>query len=278
MFFNMFRYDIVNGLVKNFRKYFFAVFLLLIICIDFYIRSQDIIIYMQAAGTKRTYGDLLFYIFGGMEEYVIDPGNLFHYPELWILITLFISYRVLYYPYNDLMGFGRQVLVYSGSRTNWWFSKCCWSVIGTIFYFVLFWSVGLIFCFVMKINISMEVSDYMYQYCGIPIVEGMTHRLDVQLFLLPLLVMISVNLGQLFLSLLFKPLYSYAVTVTVFVASCYYMNPFLIGNYAMARRSGLLIERGMSAPQGIGLAALISFSAVAGGLIVFRHYDILNKE
>lgn len=278
MFFNLVRYDIVNGLIKNCKKYIFTVFLILIICIDFYIRSHDMMIYMQAAGAEKTYGDLLFYIFGGMEEYIIDPGNPFHYPELWILITLFISYRILYYPYKDLMGFGKQVLVYSGSRTSWWFSKCCWSIIGTIFYFVLLWGVGLIFCFVMKINISLEVSDYIYQYCDVPVVEGMPHRLDVQLFLLPLLVMISVNLGQLFLSLLFQPLYSYAVTVTVFVASCYYMSPFLIGNYAMARRSGLLIDRGMSASQGVGLTVLISFIAVAGGLIVFRHYDILNKE
>lgn len=65
---------------------------------------------MQAAGAEKTYGDLLFYIFGGMEEYIIDSGNPFHYPELWILITLFISYRILYYPYKDLMGVGINLL------------------------------------------------------------------------------------------------------------------------------------------------------------------------
>lgn len=278
MFFNMVRYDIVNGLVKNCRKYIFAIALILVICVDFYIRSHNMMVYMQAAGEERTYGDLLFYIFGGMEEYIMDPGNQFHYPELWILVTLFISYRVLYYPYNDLMGFGKQILVYSGSRTSWWFAKCCWCVIGTVFYFALFWGVGFIFCFLAKVNISLEISDYLYQYNGIFMAEGLPHRIDIQLFLLPLLVMTAMNLAQLFLSLLLGPLYSFAVTVTVFVASCYYMNPLLIGNYAMARRSGILIEGGMSASQGVGLTALISLTAVAGGLIVFRHYDILNKE
>ena len=60
--------------------------------------------------------------------------------------------------------------------------------------------------------------------------------------------------------------------------SAYYINPLLLGNYAMSQRNDLLIDNGVNTKTGIVFSlALLVLSCVVG-LFIFRRYDILNKE
>ena len=134
MFFKMVRYDLKNGLWKEKKKYFFFMALALIICVDFRLRWNQI-----DSLNVPSYGDFLMYIFAGMKEFGNSPMEQFRYPEIWILVMLLISYQILYYPYQDLMGMGKQVLVNSKSRVLWWISKCIWLVCSVLIYFGIFW-------------------------------------------------------------------------------------------------------------------------------------------
>lgn len=273
MFFKMFLYDLKNGLWRERRKHLFLFILGIAFSVDFQLRWN-----MIASDTKPSYGEFLLYLFKGMEEYIPSPLNNFRYPEIWILIMLLIVYRTLYYPYQDLLGMGKQVLINSESRRRWWLSKCCWILCSVLADFIIFWATTFVFCLVSGAAVSLDISIPMYQYMRVTMTKEMPVNLNIQIFLMPVLVMASLGLMQMTLSFLIKPFYSFAVTVVVFVSSCYDMNPWMIGNYAMAQRSSLLLREGMEAGNGIFLSLLLGLLSAGIGLIFFKRYDILNIE
>ena len=102
MFYKCLKYDLKCGLLKEYKKYIVAIGLFIIIGFDFFIKMSDI---------EITVPDYLFYLFFGMEEYVPSPGNKFRFPALWVAVILYVSYITLYYPYKDLNGYGKNILL-----------------------------------------------------------------------------------------------------------------------------------------------------------------------
>ena len=72
-FFKLCKYDLKNGMFKEGIKYLACVVLFLGFCIGFiYTKGKDL--------GARTFGDYLFFITAGMEEYIPMPGNIFMFP------------------------------------------------------------------------------------------------------------------------------------------------------------------------------------------------------
>lgn len=108
-FFKLCKYDLKNGMFKEGIKYLACVVLFLGFCIGFiYTKGKDL--------GARTFGDFLFFITAGMEEYIPMPGNIFMFPALWMLMILAPLYITLYYPFYDLTAYGKNVLINSKSR------------------------------------------------------------------------------------------------------------------------------------------------------------------
>ena len=88
-FFKLCKYDLKNGMFKEGIKYLACVVLFLGFCIGFiYTKGKDL--------GARTFGDFLFFITAGMEEYIPMPGNIFMFPALWMLMILAPLYITLY--------------------------------------------------------------------------------------------------------------------------------------------------------------------------------------
>ena len=120
-FFKLCKYDLKNGMLKEGIKYLACVVLVLGFCIGFiYTKGKELGV--------RKFGDFLFFITAGMEEYIPMPGNIFMFPALWMLMILAPLYITLYYPFYDLTAYGKNVLINSKSRNAWWLSKCFWAV------------------------------------------------------------------------------------------------------------------------------------------------------
>ena len=102
--------------------------------------------------------------------------------------------------------------------------------------------------------------------------------MNLELFLLPFLLITSVGLMQMFLSLIIRPLYSYCVSVTVMLASTYYLNFLMLGNYAMMLRSSRVVTNGVYVFTGLVYILILAIVSIISGLLLFRRYDILNKE
>lgn len=278
MFFKVLRYDLQNGTLKAFRKFLLAIAIFLISALDFSLRAPSMQARLNAA--HATLGDYFAYVNFGMREYVVGSPEPFRFPALWMLFLLFALYMVLYYPYNDLYGYGKQVLVNARSRTSWWFAKCAWLIVSQIIYFALFFLTVTLFAKARGAVMTLEVSEYIFVY-NIPPTDlqfPLPGSFNVELLLFPFLLVVALGLLQLLLSLVIRPILSYVVSIALLIASAYYVSPFMVGNYAMLARSNQVVLHGVDSTMGIiYLAGIAVFSMVVGWLYFYR-FDILSNE
>lgn len=245
MYINAFRCDLKNGFVREYKKFILAAGLFVALCVDFFLRSESMRKPMNA--DTSTLGDYLMYVFAGIAEFRPEKGDPFQFPALWMLVMLLILYIVLYYPYKDLMGYGKQVLISTRSRTVWWLSKCGWLVTNALCYFALLYAVVFLFCALIGVPLSLHTSEYFFLYyiTSETRVLNFPQTMNLVLLVMPWLLVMAVGLLQMLLSLFIRPLYSYCVSVALLLASTYYLNPFLLGNYAMILRSNRVVTNGV---------------------------------
>lgn len=143
------KYDLKCGLVKDYKKYLIAVGLFLVAAVDFYIKTD---------GIETTVFDYYFYIFFGMEKYVSLPGSKFKFPALWMAVMMYSSYITLYYPYKDLNGYGKNIILFSQDKKVWYLSKYVWAFVSTAVYFSLAFIVVGVFALVVGAEPSCDLS------------------------------------------------------------------------------------------------------------------------
>ena len=279
MFCKLLWYDLKNGFRSTYRRYIAAA---VAFCIMFV--SAYIVVYSYNVGAKpetpvqATLGNTLLYAFGGMDEYIPEPGNPFRLPAFWLLSYLLLAYITLYYPFNDLEEFGQNILIRSGGRQLWWLSKCVWNVASVVAFFLLAWAIFAVGCLVTGNSLSMELSPDIFSICQMVPDYQPPATLTPQILVLPLLVMAALNLFQMTLSLFIKPFYSYIVTAAILLISAYYVSPCCIGNYAMPLRSHMVMANGVGLNTGMLVSVIILVVAVIVGGLVFQRRDILKGE
>ena len=277
MFYKCLKYDLKCGLLKEYKKYIVAIGLFIIIGFDFFIKMSNI---------EITVLDYLFYLFFGMEEYVPTPGNKFRFPALWVAVILYVSYITLYYPYKDLNGYGKNILLNTQSKKTWYLSKCMWVTISTIIYFLIGFVVLSLFSIISGAEITADVSSNAVIKL-IPFItteqnlfynNAIYYKVTILHFVLPVIICIMNNLLQLFLSLFIKPFFSFIFTVSYSIASAYYLKCFMLGNYAMIARSNIFIDNGVNFTDGLLISLSVILVVIISGTVLFSKQDILNKE
>lgn len=295
MFFKLVYYDIKNAFLQEWKKLLVVPVGFAVICVAFYAAYVT-----KDNGIRGTFGDFWLYIFGGMKEYIFDSNDkkAFTFPVVWTIVFLFMLYITLYYPYNDLLGYGQNVLTRSGGRLNWWLSKCLWNF-ATVLGFFLVGAVTVVVFSAVFGTLSTDISEDMYTevfelgkydgetFQGINLIVDTTpivwpHYINIELFLMPFLTAVVISQLQMLLSLWMRPVFSFCAMVGVLVVSAYYVRPFMIGNYAMATRFDKVLSgldgNSVSVTTGIIILSALFVACVVAGAITFRHYDILNKE
>lgn len=281
MFFKLIRYDLKVGFSTTYKRYLTAAGLFIIIYIFFLLLVSSFNASIEPEGQiKWTLGNMLLYAFGGMQEYIPQPGVAFQFPAFWMLSYLLLAYVTLYYPFNDLEEFGQNILIRCRGRRLWWLSKCVWNISSVLCFFLLAWIIFIIGCLLSGCSLSMELSPSMSAILKLDNGRYMQFPASLipQTLLLPPLVMISMNLFQMALSLFIKPFYSFMVTAVVLLTSSYYLSPFFIGNYAMPLRSDQMVANGVSLTAGIIFSLIIIVVSVVAGGIAFQKRDILKGE
>ncbi len=277
MFLKAVVYDFKCGLLKEYKKFILALFLFFIIGIDLSFRMFD---------SHLTIFDYFFYLFFGMEEYINSPGNQFRFPALWICLMILPSYITLYYPYKDLNGYGKIILLKMQNKKIWYLSKCVWIVFSTLLYFGLAF---LVMICVSKFNKAIFTEGISFDVITrfVPMITAETGLnfnekgyiiIDFIHFSLPVFVSVTANIMQLFLSLFLKPYISFVLTVSYAVASTYYLKAFMFFNYGMIGRSSVFLSNGVDFYLGLILSSIIILVSVLVGIIVFSKQDIINRE
>lgn len=277
-FIKFFYLDFRRGMHTVWRLYLCGTILFALLCLDFWNRSRIFLeLYPDAS---RSLGDLALYIFGGMKKFIPIPGAVFPFPTVWLLVLTLACFSSLWYPLNDLYGFGKTLLTACQSRKRWYLAKAVWCGVTVSLYFLLGWAVLLFGCLAMGGKFTWTISPYMMELMELTDVASTVEdwQLTLQLTLLPWLVAVTLSQLQLCLSLWMQPVLGWVVSIVVLLSSAYYASPFLLGNYAMALRDQQVLSGGVAWQVGVLYCMGLLLLCVFAGLISFKHTDILGKE
>lgn len=277
-FIKFFHLDFRRGMHTVWRLYLCGTILFALLCLDFWNRSRIFLeLYPDAS---RSLGDLALYIFGGMKKFIPTPGAVFPFPTVWLLVMALACFSSLWYPLNDLYGFGKTLLTACQSRKRWYLAKAVWCGVTVSLYFLLGWAVLLFGCLAMGGKFTWTISPYMMELMEITDVASTVEdwQLTLQLTLLPWLVAVTLSQLQLCLSLWMQPVLGWVVSIVVLLSSAYYASPFLLGNYAMALRDQQVLTDGVIWQVGVFYCMGLLLLCVIAGLISFKQTDILGKE
>lgn len=280
-FIKLLRFDLNEGIMKNKFLLLCPVMIAVTMFISFYSRVNRYVSLHLIQEGKVTFADYYMYLYGGMKEYIPEPGNPFLFPIMWLLIFVAIPFIVVNYPFRDMQSIGQQVLVHSTGRTLWWISKCCWNVIATLLYHGILLGVLLLLCIFKNIPISRDINLDLQSVVFMVTQEEYFLKcktITIVIIMLPILVSIAMDLFQMMISLFLKPMFSFLVIAVIMVSSSYLLAGYMIGNYAMIMRLSWINEKGVSILTGYIIVALVSVVSVVIGKIKFRNYDIINRE
>ncbi|WP_017473060.1 hypothetical protein [Amphibacillus jilinensis] len=278
-FYKLLKYDVKNGFRLGLINLLIVALFALAFCIDFYLRKNGAYIF-DASTPEGTFIDYLFYIFGGIKEYIPSRTDGFIFPVKWLLLHLFILYSTLYYPYRDLSSLGLNILVRTKGRMAWWLSKSLWNICYVLACYLVIFLTVFGFCLIMQEPISLNITPMFVNdllEADSPFDIFSTQLVYIILFF-PLFISLALNLLQMTFVLFIKPLYSFGVMAVILLASAYLLTPILPGNYAMPIRSEHVVENGVQVTDGVMMVLLLIAASFIAGCDYFRRYDILNDD
>ena len=270
------RYDIRQGLLKQGYRYLWVLVVMVISSMAF----RNILEMGYRGGTfhaKGTWMDYYLYAMKGMESYKITQESVFRVPICWFLFHIMLAYHIGDYAESDLKKYGRQVMMKSKTRMNWWFSKCIWCVTSVCSYYLVAIFVQLVLTVVFGGSLSVHVSvDIMKNFGGGLIYLDNSQMLMIGVFQ-PIFISCAVSMVQLLTSMVIGSVQSYAFVCILYVLSAYYTSPYLIGNYTMwVRNNTISVGTGIYALHGILLAFFLINIAITGGIVYIDKMDILE--
>lgn len=275
-YFKQIQYDLRSGIGGCWLKYAISALIFFIVCFDLWKKVHTT---QMISNSSVTFADYLLYAFKGMNVFIPnsnDPGSSFQIPVIWLLINLYLAYLVGDYPSRDLGGYGKQILIRSKTRRQWWFGKVAWNAASVSIYYAIGYLVMIGFSLATGRVSGNPSADIVKYFLGMEL-SGLSGTCWIPVAMIqPMLASLSICLMEMTMSLFIKPIMSFAAIACILVASAYYFTPFLIGNCLMIARSSLV------RPDGIGfvftafLTVLLSAAAVAIGGMKFQRMDIFE--
>lgn len=264
-FIRLVKYDCGKGFRENRLKWVIAVFIIAFFTDGILKQSR---LYLDESG-------LFVYMtefFRGMPEYIPSETSVFELPGSWFLYYGFFFFLSGFYPVSDLYGCGMKTLLATENRTKWILSKYLWTALQAVCYFAAAYLILLLWSLIFG-NFSTPAELCLGLYGTEPAALG-PGRLLSTWFILPLTITIALSFLQLTIGIAVSTIAGYIVTLTILTVSCYWMKPWLPGNYLMLLRSSLLTEGGMQFLPGMLLGAGLILCSVTTGVLVFQRKDI----
>ena len=283
MFIKFMKYDLRSGVFEQ-KSRTLITFLIFFFLSSYYFLTLRIyeLTDPQYFETPVTTGDYFLSVIGGCGkvEFFAGMDNSFAMPTIWMCFVLWMQFVNLYYPFVDLQGMGKQLMVISGQRAIWWFSKCLWATVNSLVNYLLIFFASFVAGVCFGAQPSMQANWYLSRLLDMRMEDITTNTtwniwpvfFQIGLFL------VTFSLLQLFLSMAVKPLLSYFVLAAYLFAGAYIQSPIFLGNYLMAARSEWLVVTGLSSHLGICLGAGISIICIVGGVFLLKRKDILGTD
>lgn len=272
-----FRYNFLRKPGKWIAVVAYAVFLFFSFCLSVYhgfygeVKSPwDVISISNSAG------DLFLSELGGELPPYYDNLQSYSFPTVWFVFHILICYFTLPYMREDLSQGGIQVI----TRTNrklWWVSKCVLNIsVVAAYYFICYTSL-LILALCSGRNLTWELNGRIFSfYFAQSLPESHSGNLFMSICVLPCLVGITINLGQMFLTLYVKPIFAFISACIYYIVGIFYAHPLVISNYAIPVRSAEIGLYNFQPVFGIVLCLLSSLAFIVIGAMKIQKQDILG--
>ena len=126
------RYDIINGIVHQWKKFLLIAVVYAVLITEFLVRCN-----LKHYMGEYTTSDIILWMFKGM-TWITDGQKDINIPTAYILPNILIAFVIGNYPFKDINGYGGMILMRSGKKSVWWFSKCIWAVITAVVTYAVF--------------------------------------------------------------------------------------------------------------------------------------------
>ncbi len=268
------KYDLVCGFRYNYKKCIVTVIFALIVCLFFYSLVDDA---LEACGGDASVMDFFINAFKGT-KLVEGSDNAFLLPIVFLGIQILVASLVGYYPFDDMYGYGKQVFIRVDKKVNWWFSKCIWTAVSVIVFYVIFYGSILIFCLLTGQEIGISYNEGIVSYLEQSYI-GLVSRKDmcIYIFVMPFLYSMMVSLAQVALSMVLSPMLSFLVTMIYHIAGVFVINKVFLISYAMVMRDKTISTGGVSPTDGIVPMIIGIIIAVVAGVIIINRKEIFER-
>lgn len=270
------RYDIVNGIVHQWKK-----FLLLAIVYGVLITQFLAVCRLKHLIGQYTISDIVLYLFKGM-SWITDDKSEVIIPTAYVLPNVLIAFAIGNYPFKDINGYGGMVLMRARKKSVWWISKCIWAVITSVVTYAIL-VVEVVAVALAGGRLSWQVNrDICYRVSGYDktLIKNNVNltRLAVYMLLVGLLTTIAICLVQICVSQIFGPIIGYVAVVVILIMGVFFKSFLFIGNGFMAIRNVLYTPQGGDIRLTVITDIVIIAVSVIVGYVSFKRMDILKKS
>lgn len=267
-------YDMRHGLLRN--RYFFIPFIVLLPCFSCWYM-------LKGNGFVASVSELLLFCFKGARAIENDAAILdFQLPIYWLLIIGGCLLMNLDYLPSDLTSAGQQVIIRCDNRTKWFLSKCIWNISSSLIYFT---------SVLLSIFLFAIITDGQIFGRNDPVVltliwddmQGVPYSIeDIELLLiaivLPFSTICALNMLEMTLCLLTKPVISFTGCMVLLVIALFVDSPFILGNGAMTIRCVNIIKSEIALENMFAATILTVLFCILIGSMCIRKMDIIGME
>ena len=272
------QHEIFQGMAAKWVKYLPLALICAGFCASVYGSTRFFASIGEADVTPSTM-DYLLYLFKGMEVYIPGPDSPFDIPYIWMVPNLYVAFMTASYPTRDLSGFGKHILMRSGTRTGWYLNKCGWVTANVLVCYLMIYLPPLLFSLFTG-NLSFASGGAaMRGVLGADYGMADPAALLRAVIFLPILTSLALSLLQMLLEFVLRPIFGFAIIACLLVTSAYLYTPALIGNFSIFLRSEFVMgAEGLRLIQGVIINLCLIAAAVIAGCLYFRKHDILDKS
>lgn len=261
--YKLFYHDIKHGLLR--KRNLVPIFQFVLLYWGYFLSSS-------AFGILPTVNDYLSYSFLGTIPLQNMISKEFRFPIVWFQIMLCPLYINIDYLLGDLHKSGEQILIRSGKRATWFFSKCCWNLCCSTAYFLSAFVVALTLAFISD-QWAFDCTPELMFLLEVPYMgQPSMYETWVAAACKPWLTIATINILQMVLCLYMKPVYAFLHSFTILTISTFFESPYLLGN-------GAMVVRTLSSKARINdvyFMSLVLGVSIFLGCVRIKRFDFIN--
>lgn len=215
-------------------RYLFVPLLIILPLLDFYIINAS-------KHLEGTWMDIFCYLFKGIQTIPFHSTFLekIDFPTNWIFIFGCSMMVNLDYIMQDLTRSGQQVIIRCRNRSKWFLSKCIWCIASSFCFFALVLLVVTVFALFTDAELTISISPDIWRLLlGVGEVDRLTNsQVIVSGIILPLFTLVSINLLEMVLCLLVKPIFSFLFCLSLLILNIWFDSKLMLGCTGMVIRN-----------------------------------------